>query len=409
MKKIVAIFGSALLLATSGLTLVGCGNTQNQDQSGEQNQQQQTHNEAETVMNISLNPEVEFMLDGENKVVSVNALNEDGNLVVTAEVFVGKSAEDAAQLFVEVSKDTGFIVSGNVSAEENEIEISFSGDASAANELYAKVEDKVNTYLTAENITAQIEQAQAITKEELQALVAECAPYLEEAQIKTLEYAELVDTVYQSRVETAKFYSQELKKAYYEAKDVAMKEAKLEAMKENLNAVQKAAYELAYNGYSTAAGLLENTRMGLLVNEDSAYQQALAVFREAKAEYLKYRNEVSKMEVGDATIEVTMQLETYEEQWVKAEQALMGTADLIDTQLNSAKTMLDSAYESVIELLEEYSVKANDYAAQIEASQQNKQAQFHAEFSSNYASVIISVEAGWNTMQDDLEGETSAE
>ena len=33
-----------------------------------------------TVMNVSLNPEVEFVLDGHGKVVTVNALNEDGSV-----------------------------------------------------------------------------------------------------------------------------------------------------------------------------------------------------------------------------------------------------------------------------------------------------------------------------------------
>ena len=45
-----------------------------------------------TVMNVSLNPEVEFVLDGHGKVVTVNALNEDGNLIITATAFEGKTA-----------------------------------------------------------------------------------------------------------------------------------------------------------------------------------------------------------------------------------------------------------------------------------------------------------------------------
>ena len=66
------------------------------------------------VMTVSLNPKVEFVLDSNDVVVAVNALNEEGNLIVSADVFVGKDKETAVQTFVQVSKETGFLVTGNV-------------------------------------------------------------------------------------------------------------------------------------------------------------------------------------------------------------------------------------------------------------------------------------------------------
>ena len=54
MKKFAAILSSALFLATSVSALVGCGGKENSDD--------------KTVMNISLNPSVEFVLDKDNKV-----------------------------------------------------------------------------------------------------------------------------------------------------------------------------------------------------------------------------------------------------------------------------------------------------------------------------------------------------
>lgn len=397
MKKLMAIFGSALVLATSGFAFVGCDDGQ-EEQSAE----------TKKVMNLSLNPQVEFVLDSEDKVVSVNALNEDGNLVVSAEVFVGKSAEEAAQLYVEVCKETGFLVSGNVSEGENELEISFSGDAEAATELYNKVEGKVSEYLSSVNVTAQIEQAKAITEEQLEALVAECAPYIEATQIKALEYGELVETLYESRKETAEFYSQELKKAYYEAKELAMKQAELETLKSKLSSIQALAYDIVYKAYSEASSLLESTRMNLLVSENSVYQMALAAFREAKANYLKYRNYVASLELGNVTVEITANLANYETVLEKAETALENAALTINTQLDTVKTTLDSAYDAVVKLLDEYSVKANAYLEEIEQNQETKQVQFHAEFKTDYASVIVSVEAGWKDMQADLEGTENA-
>ena len=104
-----------------------------------------------TVMNISLNPEVEFVLDGNGKVLTVNALNEDGNLIITATVFEGKTAEEAAKLFVQVSHELGFLVSGNAQIENNDINIEISGDAADVQEMYQEVKTSVQEYFTKEN------------------------------------------------------------------------------------------------------------------------------------------------------------------------------------------------------------------------------------------------------------------
>ena len=74
-----------------------------------------------TVMNISLNPQVEFVLDGNGRVLTVNALNEDGNLIIASADFQDKTAEEAAKLFVEVAHELGFLVSGNSQIKNNNI------------------------------------------------------------------------------------------------------------------------------------------------------------------------------------------------------------------------------------------------------------------------------------------------
>jgi hypothetical protein len=92
MKKIKVVTSvlCAALLGFSAFSLTSCGNGGGGA-------------DATTVMNVSLNPEVEFVLDANNKVVSVNALNEDGNLVISASAFEnieGKTAEEAAKLVI---------------------------------------------------------------------------------------------------------------------------------------------------------------------------------------------------------------------------------------------------------------------------------------------------------------------
>ncbi|MBQ7307054.1 MAG: hypothetical protein IJW82_00825 [Clostridia bacterium] len=254
--------------------------------------------ESKTVMNMSLNPEVEFVLDENDKVLSVNALNEEGNLIISADAFLnikGKDADEAAKLFVQVSKETGFLIEGKVEAGENEVKISLSGDAEQAEDLYNDVKEKVSSYLSSENITAAIEQTEAITKEKLEELVAKCNPYLEAAEVKAMEYEKLVDELVKSRQETAEMYSQELKNAYYEAKAFALEQAKLETLKAKVDPLKQIAITAVNTIYTNMVENIEAIRQEYLINEDSIYQKALADLRKAKAEYLNYRNYVATL------------------------------------------------------------------------------------------------------------------
>ena len=391
MKKAMAIFGSALILAMGATTASACS-----DKADEK-----------TVMNLSCNPSIELVLDGEDKVVSVNALNEEGNLVISAETFTGKSAEEAASLFVKVSKETGFLVSGNANVGGNEISVSVSGDTKAAEELYGSVKEKMDEYLSAEGISAQIQQAAAITEAQLQALVAECSPHLKEAEIKALEYMELVETLYESRKETAKFYSQELKNAYYEAKAFALEQAELEVLRGKLNVLTQTAFDVSYKAYTGAIELIESTRKTMLVDENSIYQVALANFRKAKIEYLKYREKAAGMASEEYTEAVEAQLQKLDKAVDAAEEALLQAGQTANAALDAAKAQVESAYQAVVAMIEKASVKASDHLEEISQKQKGAITTLTAEFESDYAAAVTAAKTGWADMKTALQDKTA--
>jgi hypothetical protein len=388
MKKLMAILSSALFLATSAGALAGC-----KDEDGADNK---------TVMNISLNPSVEFILDSENKVVSVNALNEEGNLIIGAESFVGKTAEEAARLFVEISKETGFIVEGETSLAENKVSVAFSGEKETATKLYNQVKTKIESYLTSENVTVIVEQAAAITEEQLEKLVAECAPYMEEAEVKALEYMELVETLCESRKETAEFYSQELKNAYYEAKAFVLEQSELETLKSKVTGFAQAALDVAYKAYADSVKNIEDLRMKTLVNEDSPYQLALKKFREAKTTYLAYRADVAAMEQTEITQEVTNLLNSYEQAVNAAEEALLSAGTTANATLDAVKTQIKTAYDMVVRQIESASVKASEFLGEISTNQQAAKEQFFTDFETNYAAAITAAKDNWAAMKNGL-------
>ncbi|MBR1984029.1 MAG: hypothetical protein IKA12_05030 [Clostridia bacterium] len=390
MKKIFTVILATIMSTISAVSLVGCNLFGSDEQK---------------IMNLSLNPEVEFILDADDKVVSVNALNEEGNLIVSAEVFTGKTAEEAASLFVEVSKETGFLVTGNVNAGENELKISFSGDEKSAEKLYEDVKATVDGYFTSENITATVAQATAITEQQLQALVADCAPYLDSAKIQAMEYNELIKELTESRKETAEFYSQELKNAYYEAKAFSMEQVEIQAVKvkAGITGLAGIAFDTAYGVYASTIQLIEETRMTMLVDENSPYQIALKAFRKAKTDYLNYRNYVASLEQNQITTAISEQLASYQTAVDSTETALINAGVEANNALDLAKAELKTIYDGVIELIEEYSAKVSQYADEIATKQIENQTTFFNNFETSYATAISTAKNNWSAMKTQLE------
>ncbi len=367
-----------------------------------------TNAEAATVMTASLNPEVEFILDSNNKVITVNALNEEGNLVISAQAFdkiEGKSAEEAAKLFVQVANETGYLVSGRVSAGENEVEFSFSGDADSAKKLYEKVESNVKTYLSKENITAKLEQAESITREELEELVKQCEPYLEEAELKAMEYKDLVLSLAESRKETAEMYSQELKNAYYDAKAFAMEQAKLEVVKGRLNSLQQAAFDIVNTVYVQSNEALEKIRNDNLVSETSLYQKALADVRTKKTDYLKFRNEVSQMEETSVTETELRRLDALTDALEQAETALESAGESANAAIDSAKATMKKAYDAVMQELQ--SINVDELAEDISTKQTEALNSFFTSFETKYAAAEKAAQDNWNAMEQALKSDTN--
>ena len=330
-KRIVSALSAVTMLVAGGITLSACN--------------EKTESK---VMNVSLNPKVEFVLDNNDKVVSVNALNEEGNIIISSDVnFVGVDADTAVKLFVEVSKDTGYLVSGNVQAGDNNIDVSISGDKKNAEKLFKSIKDEINGAFA--NLNIAINQAEALTEEYLEKLVKECSPYLEEAEIKAMEYDELIKEIQTSRKETAKLFSQELKNAYYQAKADALRLAKLEKIKSEADTLGKLTLGSLETAYNTAVELIETTRQNLLLSEDSAYQKALKAFNEAKTNYLNKRSEIAQMDPSVVTDEMRAELENLDALVETCEQALSDAYTSANNALDTAKAQLTTAYNAIVE------------------------------------------------------------
>lgn len=391
-KKIVSFVLSACLAVPATMLLTGCdGHDDN------------------TVMNVSLNPSVEFILDSNDKVVSVNAKNEEGNLILSAqangEQFVGKDANSAVKLFASYSKEMGFLFEGNVKSGENEIKIQFSGNKGDADKLFKSIEEDLSSYLEELDVSGTLTKLDTLTKEKIQELLLECEPYLNMEQIKNWSNDEMINKIKESRDETKEFLSQELKNAYYEAKDFAVKQAKFEKVREQLNLVQQVTLDAVTTIYKGACQTLDKTREDMFVKDDSVYQVALKSFREKKVEFLNYKNYIQEKDFGDnedARQQALQTLATIETALNNAETSLETAKTTALNGIESAKNQVTTAYNTIVDEISKMGKDVNDLLDKAGDNITESIDSFETSFKENYSQYKEKAQQEWEKMKNSL-------
>ena len=157
-----------------------------------------------TRMTVDINPSVELMVDKDNKVISVTALNDDAAVILQGEAsIVGKESDDAVKAIVSLATDTGYIVKGEVSADENTVKISVSGDTKWAKDLAKDAEQKVNQFFKDSGIAGSVEKVDALTSDALKALAEKNFTYTKE-EIAEMNDEQVLKVIALGRVETAR-------------------------------------------------------------------------------------------------------------------------------------------------------------------------------------------------------------
>lgn len=290
-KKIAACGLSVALAVGTGVLLTGCGGSEK---------------DAAARMQVDINPSVEFILDADNKVLSVTALNDDGSLIIAGEAFVGKTAEEAVEMMVSISTDAGYLVKGELTAERDAITISITGDDAAAQELYEEVKAEIDGFLEESGIYAVVEQGEELKLEALRELVMKADPSVTEEEVAKMNEEQLINALKISRIETAQLITEELREAYNVAKEYDLRFAERQATKDVIDGLGSAyesflnLYSKALDSYQETIAAVEQARYDNFVDVGSQYQKALAEVREQKDRVLAQRKEVAQLSEGPA-------------------------------------------------------------------------------------------------------------
>lgn len=340
-KKIAACGLSLALAAGTCALLAGCG--------GEDS-------EAAARMQVDINPSVEFILDEDNKVLSVTALNDDGALIIAGEAFVGKTAEDAVELMVSISTEAGYLVKGDLSAGQDGITISITGDEEAAQKLYDDVKAGIDAFLEESGINAAVERGEALKLDALRALVQKADPTLTDEEVESMTEEQLLNALKISRIETAQLLTEELREAYAAAKEYDFRFAERQATKDIISGLGSAyqtfldGYAKALDSYRQAIQAVEQARYDYLVDAESDYQKKLAEVRAQKDKVLEQRKEVAELSEGAAKDAAEAALAAEEATLQTLEAALELAGDTANAAFGLALSAMNTVENALTEL-----------------------------------------------------------
>jgi len=406
-KRVVSIFLICVMALTTVL-LASCSQAETMPEEG-----------SVTRMTVDINPSVEFMIDDQNKIASVTALNDDGSILIVGEAFVGKTPEEAVEMMVTLASDTGYLVQGNAEASENTVKISISGDSKYAEQLKKDITQKADDTLKALDINGTVEKVEALKIDALRQMALSTSLYTEE-EINAMDEGQLYKVISDSRIETALLVTEEMRNAYYSAKEYkisfAEKEETAKIIKElgGIYSLAHTTYKTALDLYSTAITELDNFRYEMLVSPESEYQKSLTDLREAKVELLKQKNYVASLNVnGEEYASATVTLQLTEENYNKMLAAyekigadLNATLETLIAQLRQSEATLIELEDTLFD--ENIEAKLQEKAGEIEASLNAAKDGFFAEFESAHAEDIATIEQNLLAKKQQLKAENEA-
>lgn len=357
-NRIICYVVAMIMLLCVAVLMFGCKNTKD-DQT--------------TVMNMSINPEVEFILDKNNKVVSVSAKNDEGNFIIAKASFEGLSAEEAAKLFVKISNENGFI------AQVGDLKIEISGDK--AQELFNNVKANVEIYIDQEGLNISID-FEKISREELENLLESCMKELSDEQIKALKNDEIIAKLKEMRDQTKDLNTQKLKDMYYEFRAQAIEKAQFDAYIEAIKAstiFNKDQIIAYYNELTQKIVAMQKEFVDEFMAVSSDYQQKMQEFIIAKQELLQARIDGATEEILRQKEQALKLVETHLDAAERAAELAIGN---VKATFETVKTTLKAALDAVMKSL------PDSINGSIKIETDKVKVEFSVKFKSDYAEYI---------------------
>jgi len=272
---------------------------------------------AKSVMTCSVNPQVQFVLNDKNEVMKVVALNNDGQALTLKVDFVGLEAADAAEMFVKISTDAGYIDPDTTGTAVN-------FDISGSKKNYDKIKEdivaKVNAYFDSQGIIAgAIANIQEDFKDAIKTLKPNALNLDDQNQEELMNhYLEITDmiegiipnnlegfyTSYNSLYETLETERERLNTLITEYENkIADLKTQIEGLDENLREPIQAQIEQAEK-------TIKNIRQGI-ADAESRYHKSLETITNAAKEGFETFKQNLKTEIESKITAAASKLESH--------------------------------------------------------------------------------------------------
>ena len=255
------------------------------------------------IIQMDVNPSISFVVDEENKVVSVHGENDEGKMIINDEVIVGLKLELAIEKILTIENETGYLISGNIETDNNVISFNIESDKETViDDLENKIKSYVSSACEKLDIKENIQIIKSKTKEQLVKRAIELDPTLtiDQANSKTAE--QLILYISGCQLEKINIPTEELEQLYNSFKQQRINIIEKEETKKFIETLDNTYqviinnYDLLYNSLINAQQKLNEVYLQQFIDETSLYQQCVKKCQEMKLEVLKLENEICKME-----------------------------------------------------------------------------------------------------------------
>ncbi len=253
----------------------------------------------EAIIQIDVNPSVEFVVDDSDKVLSVKGLNDDGKLILTDEEFENLSLKDAVSKLLNLEEKTNFLSETNknvaltLTIENKGVEEVLTNKLnqilkSTQNNLSTNIEIKFNTSKSIEDLKDYVNSIEIIKN------------------VQDLQYSELIGIVRKYHEDVRTLDSIALENLYLKSKTEYFEELKENKIKELVNDLDDS-YKTQIDRYNKLYLLvketynnLQATYESLYVDNNSPYKMALKDLEEVKDEIALQEKKVEEAKKGSS-------------------------------------------------------------------------------------------------------------
>lgn len=122
----------------------------------EEDPEEVAEKETTTYVSLRINPEIELIADEDDVVVAVNAINEDGEVVLSVSDFIGDTVDEATEEFVDAAVDLGYI---DVESEDATVYVHVDGESEdVIEDVEEKINKRVHDYFDNHGIFGKVEK-----------------------------------------------------------------------------------------------------------------------------------------------------------------------------------------------------------------------------------------------------------